>query len=198
MFVGQETHGWGKMNSDPRQTVKDLLVMYEGFNLGKSADYGDGKPFRNLKSPFWNFSKSFFHNVNHTNPEVSRKTNGFLWTKISKFDCNSTTPDNNLQTRNEAGFHLLKEEIAILRPDIVVFLTGTKYDGWIDKVFKPARKEVMPEGFLNKLSVIDGSLPKRTFQTKHPRTLLGSKKTGIPNKYHEVLAKLTEVSLIGC
>ena len=82
LFVGQETHSWGQMNLEP--TLQELQTNYSNFNLGKSADYKDNKPLRYLKSPFWNFSRSFFYNINLQNAEVSRKTNGFLWTNISK------------------------------------------------------------------------------------------------------------------
>ncbi|WP_221393165.1 hypothetical protein [Dyadobacter sp. NIV53] len=58
LFVGQETHSWGQMNLEP--TLQELQTNYSNFNLGKSADYKDNKPLRYLKSPFWNFSRSFF------------------------------------------------------------------------------------------------------------------------------------------
>lgn len=190
LIVGQETHTWGSMNGS---SVSDLLEKYEKFNLAKSVDYGDGKPFRNLKSPFWNFSRSLFHNLNKECIGVTRRTNGFLWTNISKFDYDGTTPDANLQDRNEAGFFLLKSEISILNPDVVVFLTGEKYNRWIDKVFAPLREEVLTNGYLQVLRVGDGSLPKLTFQTRHPRTLIGVRKKAIPNRYREVLTKMTEI-----
>ncbi len=192
LVVGQETHSWEKMNFN--LTLEELQVIYENFNLGKPVALRDGKRLRYLTSPFWNFSRTLFHNLNKANLEVTRKTNGFLWTNISKFDCNSTTPDHELQKRNTAGFHLLKTEISILKPDVVVFLTGTKYDCWINDVFNPQREIILSEGYLTKLSVADGSLPPLTFQTKHPRTLIGSKKANIENRYHEVIKRMTELA----
>lgn len=193
LFVGQETHSWGQMNLKP--TVSELLINYRNFNLGKSADYRDGKPLRYLRSPFWNFNRSIFHGCNSDNPSVTRNTNGFLWTNISKFDCNSTTPSADLQERNAEGFALLKAEIAILKPDIVVFLTGSKYDERINAVFNPEREAILSDGYLYRLSTSDGSLPIHTFQTKHPRTLLGSSRNKLPNRYREVLEKIVECSL---
>ncbi|MCF0060561.1 hypothetical protein MUK70_15060 [Dyadobacter chenwenxiniae] len=190
LFVGQETHSWGQMNLKP--SPEELLNKYRDFNLGKSADYGDGKPFRYLRSPFWNFNRNLFFQGNWRNSEVTNKTNGFLWTNISKFDCNSTTPSHELQDRNKAGFELLKAEISILKPDVVVFLTGSKYDHRIDEVFKPTRETILPDGYLYRLSTSDGSLPPRTFQTKHPRTLLGSRRNKMPNRYQEVLGEVVE------
>jgi hypothetical protein len=188
LFVGQETHSWGQMNLKP--SPADLLKKYREFNLGKSADYGDGKPFRYLRSPFWNFNRNVFYQGNWKNSEVTNKTNGFLWTNISKFDCNSTTPSEVLQDRNEAGFELLKSEIAILKPDVVVFLTGSKYDHRINNVFNPVRETILPDGYLYQLSTADGSLPPRTFQTKHPRTLLGSRRNKMANRYKDVVEKV--------
>lgn len=193
LFVGQETHSWGQMNL--KLTVEELATTYQKFNLAKSADYRDGKPPRYLRSPFWNFNRSVFYGCNYANPSVTRNTNGFLWTNISKFDCNSTTPSPDLQDRNKEGFELLKAEIAILKPDVVVFLTGSKYDGRIDAVFNPMRETILPDGYLYQLSTTDGSLPVRTFQTKHPRTLLGNRRANMQNRYREVVRKVVEYAL---
>jgi hypothetical protein len=192
LFVGQETHSWGQMKDET--SVQLLQAKYQGFNLGKSADYGDKKPFRYLRSPFWNFNRSVFHGCNFANPSVTRNTNGFLWTNISKFDCNSTTPSPTLQESNLEGFELLKAEIAILKPDVVVFLTGSKYDGRIDAVFNPMRETILPDGYLYQLSTTDGSLPVRTFQIKHPRTLLGNRRANMQNRYREVVEKVMELA----
>jgi hypothetical protein len=190
LFVGQETHSWGKMKDET--SVRLLQAKYRDFNLGKSAHYFNDKPLRYLRSPFWNFNRSVFHGCNRANLSVTRKTNGFLWTNISKFDCNSTTPSPTLQESNLEGFELLKAEIAILKPDVVVFLTGSKYDSRIDAVFNPMRETILPDGYLYQLSTTDGSLPVRTFQTKHPRTLLGNRRAKMPNRYREVLDKVVE------
>ena len=187
LFVGQETHGWGQMNkqSDAETLQKD----YASFNLGKSANYGDGKLPRYLKSPFWNFSRSLFYNLNKSVNGVSRKTNGFLWTNISKFDTNSTTPNFELQEQNPAGFELLKQEIFIVKPDVVVFLTGRKYDCWLDRILAPQKVDVLENNLLWMLNDPNQLLPKLTFQTQHPRTLCMQK------VYGEVLNKVIELAL---
>ena len=192
LFVGQETHSWGQMNSDPKLSVEDLQIMYRNFNLGKSAFYE--KP-KYLTSPFWNFSRSFFHNLNKQNKDVIRKTNGFLWTNISKFDINGTTPEYKFQKRNTAGFELLKTEIFILKPDVVVFMTGTKYNELIEQLFKPEREIIIENNFLTKLHDKNNLLPPLTFQTMHPGTLQRSKNSVGKSRYHEVLCKMTEMVL---
>jgi hypothetical protein len=183
LFVGQETHGWGHVSKQP--TVELLQSWYVDFALGKHADYRNGKKARYLRSPFWNFCRSCFQRLN-TNE--SRQTNGFLWTNISKFDCNSTTPNADLQERNRLGFELLKQELAIVQPEVVVFLTGTKYDPWLDQLFTLKREPVLDEGLLNVLHDSTGVLPQLSFQTKHPRTL------SLQKNYHTVLNKIAEVA----
>jgi hypothetical protein len=185
LFVGQETHGWSHMNQ--HHTVEVLQQMYISFSLGKHADYRDGKKPHYLRSPFWNFCRSCFHRLN-SNDGVTRKTNGFLWTNISKFDSNSTTPHSDLQQRNKAGFDLLKREIAVIQPDVVVFLIGTKYDGWLSDLFELNPEPILEGGLLKKLYNSTGLLPPLTFQTQHPRTLCMQK------AYHTVLDKLVEIA----
>ncbi|MCK8495877.1 hypothetical protein M0L20_28685 [Spirosoma sp. RP8] len=186
LFVGQETHGWNYLATGP--TVETLQNMYSSFDLGKHADYGDGKKPRYLRSPFWNFCRSCFHRLN-SDPGVERKTSGFLWTNISKFDSNSTTPHPDLQERNRPGFELLKQELAISQPDVVVFLTGTKYDSWLDQLFMLERESILGDGLLSVLHDSTGLLPRLSFQTKHPRTL------SMQKKYYVVLNKIVERSL---
>ena len=50
LFVGQETHYWENMND--HLGTEFLLNKYAAFDLGKGADYKDGKPLRYLRSPF--------------------------------------------------------------------------------------------------------------------------------------------------
>ena len=186
LFVGQETHGWDHLSK--QLTVEMLQRMYASFDLGKHADYGDGKKPRYLRSPFWNFCRSCFYQLNQDSG-VEKKTNGFLWTNISKFDSSSTTPHADLQERNRFGFELFKQELSIIQPDVVVFLTGTKYDYWLDQLFTLERESELDNGLLTMLHDSTGLLPRLSFQTKHPRTLCMQK------SYRPVLNKLVELSV---
>lgn len=156
---------------------------YKNFDLGKHADYGPGRKPRYITSQFWNFSRSFFHRMNG----VDRKRNGFLWTNISKFDYGQTTPSQELQNLNPSGFMLLKEEISICKPDIVIFLTGGKYDGRIKSMFQIA-DDAMVEGM--PVWRIDGAgsdSPSLMFKTEHPRTLCQSRNYRGQRMYHKVI-----------
>jgi|GEM_PF-394154 len=156
-----------------RLSLSDLFDEYKKFEYGNHYVKGE-RPPRLLTSPFWNFSRSVFYELNKHCQGVNRRTTGFLWTNISKFDEGATTPNQNLQAKNERGFYLLKEEIRITKPDLVVFLTGSKYDYWIDKVFAPAKEDMLGDGTLWKLTATDDSLPV-AFKTEHPRTMCARK-----------------------
>ncbi|TDE12915.1 uracil-DNA glycosylase family protein [Dyadobacter psychrotolerans] len=170
LFVGQETHTWmGDMSK--HYNVDELQTCYKNFDLGKNVTFGNSDKPRQLNSPFWNFFRTLFYDLNKEDSSVTPKTSGFLWTNISKFDFNGTTPSKNVQEENAAGFELLKAEIEIVKPDIVIFCTGTKYDDKIKSVFQPTWNNILGGGLLTQLSTTDNSLPELTFQTKHPRTL---------------------------
>jgi hypothetical protein len=186
LFVGQETHTWGGLiNAEP--ALSALLQTYQGFEFGKHY-LKNGKPPRILTSSFRNFIRSSFSGLNGDVSGANRHTNGFLWTNISKFDTVGTTPAYEVQRQNAAGFFLLKDEIAIARPDIVVFLTGHKYDCWINKIFQPTCQELLPNGLLYSLTTVDHSLPHLTFKTEHPRTLCQRK------LYKTILHELVKVA----
>lgn len=182
LVVGQETHRWGQMSTKPG--VPELQSNYARFCLGKAANYGEGRKPRCLTSPFWNFSRALFYNFNNQANGIIRKTNGFLWTNISKFDAHATTPSQELQEKNRAGFELLKTEIEIVRPDVVVFLTGTKYNHWLDELFNCERRAILDNNYLSQLVGITLADKPLMFQTMHPRTLVMNK------RYHDVLTHL--------
>ncbi len=118
LIVGQETNGWMEMDFN-QHSVDSLTKHYQNFGLGQNANFKgdyDKRPY--LISPFWNFSRSFFSKIN----EVDKREKGFLWTNISKFDVNTTTPDK--EQYHFESFELLRKEVQIVKPDIVLFLTG--------------------------------------------------------------------------
>ena len=186
MFVGQETHGWGEMTKKP--SVKVLQKMYEDFDLGKHADYGDGKKPRYLRSPFWNFNRSIFHRVN----AVDRKKSGFLWTNISKFDQKQTTPPQELQSLNYSGFRLLEEEISICEPDVVIFLTGEKYDERIKSMFQVADNKIEEDVPLWKVDMTEPNSLSLMLKTEHPRTLCQNEKYRGKRMYHKVIEMIVD------
>jgi hypothetical protein len=167
LIIGQETNGWGCLKD---LFLDDLLKDYNDFALGQNANFNgcyQGKSY--LTSPFWNFSRSFFKNITH----LDRKNKGFLWTNISKFDINCTTPPEELLNANPEGFWLLKKEIEIIKPDITIFLTGQKYDLWMKEYLGVSFDEIYSNEKTNIHKVMDrdGFLPLKSYKVAHPNTL---------------------------
>jgi hypothetical protein len=162
LYVGRETNEWmGTMSDTNNLSVDYLMDGYEEFEFAKDY-YG-----RN--SPFWRFIKAVHESINGID-----YPNGILWTNFSKCDSKGTTPSPDLQKLNEIGFDLLKDEINILTPDVIIFLTGWSYENQFQRVFKGIKYEVIEENFLYKC--IHESFSNKTFMTMHPMGLNFRKK----------------------
>lgn len=191
LIVGQETHTWcGVLGS---HDMNNLLNDYKEFELGQKV-YLDEDISRVLASPFWNFSRRFFVNANfdeNYRTKENRMKKGFLWTNISKIDVGGNTPSNDINSLNTDGFKLLRKEVEILNPDVVLFMTGDKYYEEI--------KEHLNLKFVSIFATEDNStairhqknnddiFPKHTYQINHPRYLYSS------GNHNVILDKLVEL-----
>ena len=162
LYVGKETYGWMGTLSDTNDLSVDYLMdRYEEFEFAKNY------PGRN--SPFWRFVHTVHKSINGTD-----YPNGILWTNFSKCDSKGTTPSPDLQKLNEIGFDLLKDEIKILKPDVIIFLTGWNYENQFQRVFTGLKYEAIEENFLYKCN--HESFSNKTFMTMHPMGLNFRKK----------------------
>lgn len=112
LYCGQETNGWhGYLRPTTRQSIEKILDAYEEFNMGRSYN-----------SIFW----QYVHRIHRIfNPD----NNGFAWTNIIKFGKSDMgRPDAVVQEAELKYYNLLKQEISILAPDMVIFFTGPNYD----------------------------------------------------------------------
>lgn len=106
VFVGQETNGWSSEDDAAAQ-----METYERFNLGEAY----------YSSPFWNVIRKF-------EAALVGSTYSSVWLNLNRFDENDgSTSGANRLILSELDF-LLKSELQILGPDIVIFFTGPDYD----------------------------------------------------------------------
>lgn len=194
MFVGQETHSWaGLMNE--RKKLGDLIDTYRNFEMGNRWGW-EGRKTRVLTSPFWNFNRSCFVRLNGL--ENDRRNKGFLWSNISKFDINGTTPSTDHIDAHPEGFDLLVQEINITKPDIIVFYAGDKYQDYLNRKLsleESAWQQVGDDSTpLKTISCTIGDHPCRLFRTEHPRTLCQGHKYRGKGMYQLVLNKLVEAA----
>lgn len=151
MFCGQETLGWGReFENCSNVTVKNLQRLYNGFVNGNGYN-----------SPYWNFQKRIISHHSHC---------GFIRNnivKIGKKRCAGC--DENIDRLTRKYFPVFKAELQILKPDIVIFMSGTgEYDWRIKSALGEFKKVSMSDRFtFDRLEFEDNEIP-HAIRVNHP------------------------------
>lgn len=170
LYVGKETYGWlGTMNEQENLNVNYITESYKEFEFGKE--------YHGRNSPFWRFIRAC-----HTKLNGENYPSGYLWTNFSKCDSNKTTPTEELQVANHIGFDLLIDEINIIKPDAVIFLTGWDYEKQFQRVFQGLQYNTIEENYLHQC--VHPRLPVHSYMTMHPKGLQ------LRNKFHVMLESI--------
>ncbi len=146
MIVGQQTNGWG----DNRMGLDRLLQLYDEFNLAEKK-YGG--------SPFWRYSHTLFKALNPAGPDRA-----FLWSNLIKVDQKKDRPESQIESE-VATLRLLPEEIRLLKPDVVVFFTGPKYENCLQNTFANVKFRTISKCLSR---VVHDNLPTHSYRTYHP------------------------------
>ena len=193
MVIGQELDGWKEIKDNPRDAMIALL----------ESQYKQTK-----KRPFFVFSFSFCKKMN-SNIKLNKKIKAsyVVWANIRKFSYNKDCPKSKAPRKplNEEAqkliyekFNFLKEEIKIINPDIVLFLTGPDYDNYIEDQLDGVKFNKLENSEYEKREfarVEHEVLPKKSFRIYHPNAFRqGSviKKLGKNHLYKEFLKILVE------
>lgn len=176
LLIGQETCGWGdSINfsnltgflSNDIDSVSSLISKYRDFNFAEKA--------RN-NTPFWRFYKQLHGKLKMDFGKSY--PNHIVWTNIFKFDYHRKALSNEQKNIFKSiNGELLKKEIEIIQPDMILFVTGWRYDEFIRAAFLQCEYERIEEGYLAKIN--HQYLPPHTFRTFHPHTLQLQKKFGL-------------------
>lgn len=177
LFIGQQTKGWDSNFSNTNiqidlipEYLNELKKLYLNFNYGKRLN---GK---NYNGYLWQFQRALLNIVN-TN---SDNNFGLLWSNILRFDEHGEKiKDEKIiekvaYNKNE----ILRREIEIIKPDVVVFVTGRYYDWLLEKTFDDLtfNQSINKDLNTNKLTILESKyLPKLSFRTYHPRPLYENK-----------------------
>jgi hypothetical protein len=117
MIFGQETKGWSDFGYDNLSTdIEQIMNGYDKFVTD------GGTP-----GPFWYGIRLFIKLLNKRFPE---KKTGYIWNniiKIGKKNGKGSSPDY-IYNVEQQYFSVVKKEIEILKPHIILFLTGPNYD----------------------------------------------------------------------
>lgn len=175
MICGQETQGWGNeldgMNPD-EVSPQRIMNIYNGFvNSGA------------YNSPYWNFS----HRIEEALPDTKSVHNNIV--KVGKrFGAGCDDSINALALQH---FNVFRRELEILKPDVILFLTGPNYDWRIKSVLGSFAARPVADGmFIDRLSFSDSSLPP-ALRTYHPGYI---QRQGMFQQYAETIAR--EISSI--
>ena len=162
MIVGQETDSWAKEVYDfpEEQTHSNVLKVYDRFvNRG------------GYNSPYWDFIRAI--------KEAAPSNTQFVINNIVKIgkkrDVGCDDYINNLTIEH---MNLLPQELEILKPDMMLFLTGPNYDHRIEAALGKLKTErVLPNlssRKFAKLQFCDREMPP-SYRVYHPTYLRRSK-----------------------
>ncbi len=150
MIIGQETWKW----SDFGKSIEEEMNGYDDFFLKK--DFYEG----HRKSAFW---KGFNYFKDELSKHYKDRNLLFIWNNISKIAKNDGTtgvsPDiRNLERKyfpKEGDQSIISKEIEIIKPDIVIFLTGGRDN---DLRFNFKNIEFSP------IALTNPKIPKRNYK----------------------------------
>ena len=190
LVVGQETLRWQyepECSGAGGETIKsfsDFCRAADGVAAMRSLYriYALGRQYPKMNSPFWRGFRALDAALN---PEVDSA----LWTNVFKVNVSGSVLKNctraEIAKLQRAQRGLLRQEVAVLKPEVVVFFTGPRYDSAIsaefpDVEFRQFGGSQEPNIPLSHLSLLRSSgLPFKTVRSYHPEYLQRSRRLGL-------------------
>ncbi len=159
LVIGQELNDW---DFAPDGNVADSMEFTNHFQTAQGY----------YNSAFWQYVKQLGSSFNGENYHTMHSV---AWTNILKL-CGNTDPkfliNNAPQLLEEycITFDTVKNEIEILAPDVVIFLTGPTYNKWIELQFDGVKYLPVDDNFnTTELARLEHKhLPVNTYVTYHP------------------------------
>jgi hypothetical protein len=155
LVVGQETNGWvGERRANGLDDIHKNMQVYKDFDFG-------GARFKN---------SNFFRYMTYSAEQITDK-NIFMWTNVLKFGKKSGrgTPSEKVIAAERKFFNVLIDEIKIIDPTCVLFVSGPNYDSRIQKMI-PDAEFLEVEGFgIRQIAKIKSvHLPMVSYRIYHP------------------------------
>jgi hypothetical protein len=185
MVFGQETNYWGGEVSNEAifsNEVEKLMNIYEEFYL-KDNMYA---------SPFWNTFREIRNAISKTNSSTS-----FIWNNIVKIGRRGIGYIPEVRDLTNKYFDVIPGEIDILKPNIIIFLSGPNYDNSISEVFGNFTLEpLIIDKSSRQLAIIKFEIYPflQCFRTYHPGYL--NRDTERKNQFLECIYRNIEINKI--
>jgi hypothetical protein len=173
MIVGRATAGWGNLRTD--LAVAERAASIDTY-LAHQMDYHQRKIGQiRATSKFFQFYREASRKV--AGPEDRSAGNVPIWANLFCFDENGTRPDRKDDAATpeilQLSGALLRVQLEVLRPEWIVFATGSSCDRYLKTYFCDiARSRVhLPKRVWEFRLGIPGGEPARAvaFRTPHPR-----------------------------
>lgn len=165
LIVGQQTYGWvGQLKheqfmSERSAQVERLVSVYRKFDRG-----------RKYRSPFWSAAKYISKRLN------GKPGHGLLWSNLFRVDQRKSRPNKKVESWLAKTDYVLREEVAILEPSVVVFFTGPNYDSLVRRIFDGVRFDSVAGKGKRSISRLEHTLlPHHSYRVYHPAYLRRSK-----------------------
>ena len=177
MVVGQETNSWYTPFHSDLQPIVDQYDRF--FNTGECWSYG---------GQFWNGVKRFQELLQARFPD---KTIRLVWNNIVKIGKHGAVgfPPEYIYEAERKHFSVFQNEVNILRPTVVLFLTGPNYDSAIADNFGPVEMVPLHAPFSTR-QIAKVSLPgvPSAYRTYHPNYLW---RKGINSYFEAIIEQLS-------
>ena len=166
MIFGQETNSW------ETEVSKIEIPLDESCNhVGATVDvfmkaHIKHRSRTDLKTPFW----IAFKNINELTSEMNCEV---IWNNIYKIgnrEINKNRPHEQIRKLENEYFDVIHDEISILQPDVLLFLTGPSYEARVNKKFGITDYQSISnieKRKLAKVSISNGILAYRTYHPGH-------------------------------
>ncbi len=160
IIYGQETNDWcGNFEADIEETK---LTYNNFFNTNECFKYA---------GHFWNGISLFIKKMREKYPE---KKVEFLWNNVVKFGRSGgkNRPPTYIYEIEKENFAILNEEINIINPNLLLFLSGPEYDDILINQIKSFSQNEELNGFSNRqLTKFKYNEKILAYRTYHPNYL---------------------------
>jgi hypothetical protein len=181
LIVGQETLGWdffaGSYFDWPYPEISSFVdfltvdnsveAMMHGYKVFEFSRYQPN----NYRSPFWRAYRQIRRNFDS---EVDGLNTAVLWTNLFRMSLDGGSVVNNgtieeIKCIQRATFGLLRSEIEILKPNVVLFFTGPYYNDTLYAEFVDLQLVDFSGHDLSRTSWLQHPLlPNNSLRTYHP------------------------------
>ncbi|WP_034893729.1 uracil-DNA glycosylase family protein [Gillisia sp. Hel_I_29] len=177
MFCGQEPNTWG---GELKNSISKIQLYYQDFFLSNYC-------YDKYGGQFWN-------GVNRLRELIYNKFPGksidFIWNDIVKVGKRDGLglPPRYIEEVELKYFKVIREEVEILKPDVIIFMSGPNYDWFIKQQFGEVNFISVDKFTERQIVKIDIPGVSSAYRTYHPNYLW---RNNIDHYFNSILEEIT-------